>query len=69
MNPILSPTFAQTTLSQVIHRILACGKITSDDHHFLLRAMLSEQPLDEQDQSQVKLVFDRLKMGLLRVVD
>jgi hypothetical protein len=53
----------------VIHRILACGKITNDDHNFLLRAMLSEQPLDEQDQNQVKLVFDRLKMGLLRVVD
>ncbi|MGV0028021.1 hypothetical protein [Phormidesmis priestleyi] len=56
------------TLGQVIDRILSSGYITSADQNYLRRAVLSETPLSQIEQNQVRRVFDHLGMGLLRVI-
>ncbi|KAM3097299.1 hypothetical protein ACKFKG_08800 [Phormidesmis sp. 146-35] len=42
------------TLTQVIDRILSTGYITSADQNYLRRAVLSEIPLSQTEQSQVR---------------
>lgn len=61
--------FAAVSLGQVIKRILGTGKITRDDEVFFQKAMLCETPLDPEEMDQVTQVYDRLQMGLLKVVD
>ena len=57
-------------IAQVAERVLASGKITAKDQSWFFKAALSlENPLSPSEQSKVEQVFDRLQMGLLRVVD
>lgn len=65
----MPPTSIAPTIEQVTSRIVASGKITRADERLLLKAATSEQPLSDRDLGQVKKVLDRLKMGLLKVVD
>jgi hypothetical protein len=60
---------SHSTLGQVIDRILSSGYITSADQNYLRRAVLSEIPLSQIEQDQVRRVFDHLGMGLLRVIE
>lgn len=64
-----TPCASSFTSDTVIQRILASGKITAADRIWFLQAMASDIPLNSQEMSQIKQVFDRLKMGLLKVVD
>lgn len=59
---------SQPSLGTVIERILATGTITRADKNYLLRAVVSETLLSHTEQHLVKRVFDRLQMGLLKVV-
>jgi hypothetical protein len=59
----------QTSPEQIIHRILASGQITAADRAWFHRATLSDTTLNQQQLIQVRQVFDRLQMGLLKVVD
>ncbi|MBD2459727.1 hypothetical protein H6G89_01605 [Oscillatoria sp. FACHB-1407] len=65
----MQPSTLAPTIEEITNRIVASGRITRADERFLLRAATSEQPLSDRDMRQVKHVLDRLKMGLLRVVD
>lgn len=60
---------APLTIAQVIDRIVRSGRITRVDEAYFLHAMVADTPLSYEEQSQVRKVFDRLKMGLLQVVD
>lgn len=57
------------TIAQVIDRIVRSGRITRVDEAYFLRAMVADTPLSREEQNQVRNVFDRLRMGLLHVVD
>ena len=57
------------TSEQIIQRVLTTGKITAADRNWFLKATLSESPLSAQEMKQVQQLFDRLRMGLLKVVD
>lgn len=59
----------QLTIAQVIDRVIRSGRITRVDEHCFFHAMVAETPLSQEEQSQVRNVFDRLNMGLLQVVD
>lgn len=58
-----------TAISQVINRVLASGRITRADESVFLRAMVNDHPLNPEEMNQINHVFDRLQMGLLKVVD
>jgi hypothetical protein len=60
---------APSTIAQVIDRIVRSGRITRLDENYFFHAMVSDTPLSHEEQSQVRNVFDRLRMGLLQVVD
>ncbi|MBW4695040.1 MAG: hypothetical protein KME27_25090 [Lyngbya sp. HA4199-MV5] len=57
------------TIAQVIERIVHSGRITRVDEAYFMRAMVANTPLSHEEQNQVRNVFDRLRMGLLQVVD
>jgi hypothetical protein len=70
----MKPNFISDTLYQlppehVMRRIVASGKITAADRACLLQAATGEAPLSSDLGEQVARLFDRLQMGLLKVVD
>lgn len=69
MNPMRSSPRPGITLGQIARRILAYGKITRTDEKFLFRAMATETSLSSEDVNLINRVFDRLRMGLIRVTD
>jgi hypothetical protein len=57
------------TLKQIVKHILNSGKITAIERNWFHRATLAETPLDPDELAQIRQVFDRLQMGLIKVVD
>ncbi len=57
------------SVSQVVNRILGSGKITRADERFFQLATVAETPLNADEFSQVTQLYNRLQMGLLKVVD
>lgn len=57
------------SISQVVNRVLGSGKITRADERVFQLAILAAVPLSANECSQVTQVYDRLQMGLLKVVD
>jgi hypothetical protein len=53
------------SLEQIVDRILASRQITRQDQYRLL----SLQSVTMQEQALINRLFDRLRMGLIRVVD
>jgi hypothetical protein len=66
---LMNGAFCQVTPEHVIRRICASGRITAVDRDCLLQAALGETPLNPDLMDQVTRLFDRLRMGLLKVVD
>jgi hypothetical protein len=66
---LISGAFCQVSPEQVMHRIVASGRITAIDRDCLMQAALDETPLSADLTEHVTRLFDRLRMGLLKVVD
>ena len=60
---------SRTTIQQVIGRIFESGKITRSDENYFLRVMASDRSLNPEELRQITSIFDRLQMGLLKVID
>jgi hypothetical protein len=60
-----APTVAPVSLEQLVERILTSRKITRLDQH----ALLALSKLNSQECALINRVFDRLRLGLLKVVD
>ncbi|GEM_PF-640017 len=56
-------------IKETVERILASRRITRTDQQLLMAALLSKNSLSLEDQVQVNRIFDRLRIGLIRVVD
>ncbi len=70
MNGQISCNLCQLTIAQVVEHILASGRITRTDQHSLRCAFSShESSPSPEELRQIKGVFNRLQMGLLKVVD
>lgn len=65
----LSLRSTHLTITQVIAQIYRSGKITRLEKSYFLQAMVGDEPLSQDEQTQVRNVFDRLQMGLLHVLD
>ncbi len=61
--------FPKLSVENIVERILAFRQITRTDQRLLMAALLSKDSFNENEQSQINLVFDRLQRGLIRVVD
>ncbi|UBF23563.1 hypothetical protein K9N68_17385 [Kovacikia minuta CCNUW1] len=60
-----APLISSSLVHEVVDRILDSRKITRKDQHLLLSLNI----LSPEERSLLNQVFDRLQMGLLRVVD
>lgn len=69
MKTLLSTSIQQSSLDQVIQKILSTGRITMADQQWLLQANTSSNPLNAQEIQLIQKVCDRLQMGLVKVID
>lgn len=60
---------SKSTLQNVVQKILNSGKITAAERLWFHRMVSADITLDAEMMGKVRLVFDRLKMGLIKVVD
>lgn len=64
-----SAVIADAAVSQVTHRILASGKITRADQKSLQKITLMNTALSNESEQRIQTLFDRLQMGLIKVVE
>lgn len=60
---------SELTLQQMVQQVLTSGRITTKERLWFHQAILSDQVIEPEMISQVRRVFDRLQMGLIKVVD
>ena len=58
-----------TSIEQVVDRILSSRKISRTDQQALMAALMSKNAISTKDQLLINRVFDALRKGQLRVVD
>lgn len=56
-------------LRETAERIIATGRITRADEKLLFRIATSNHTLPEEETALIQRVFDRLQMGMLKVLD
>jgi hypothetical protein len=59
----------QSAIANTIQHIRHSGKITRADELEFRRAAVSDAPLTDDEQWQVRDLMNRLQMGFLQVVD
>jgi hypothetical protein len=52
-----------------VQKILSSGKITAAERLWFHQILLTDVTLDAEMMNKVRQVFDRLRMGLIKVVD
>ncbi|MEM9540035.1 MAG: hypothetical protein AAGA60_11120 [Cyanobacteria bacterium P01_E01_bin.42] len=63
-NPMIS-----NTLQTSIDKIFATRKITLRDRQILQNAILHDSSLTREQSDRVRTIYDRVRMGFIRVVD
>ncbi|MBF2079335.1 MAG: hypothetical protein IGR76_12665 [Synechococcales cyanobacterium T60_A2020_003] len=66
---MLSTAISDSSIGQVIQKILRTGRITAAQQRWLLKANAIGQVLNDEEMQLVKQVCDRLSTGLIKVVD
>jgi len=64
-----SPKKSNLTISQMVDRIVASGKIARREHLVLTSAILSDDKISEEDRHQINRVFDYIQIGRLKFID
>ncbi|WP_017719021.1 hypothetical protein [Kamptonema formosum] len=62
-------TLPKLSVETIVERILAFRQITRIDQRLLMAALLSKDSFNENEHSQINVMFDRLQRGLIRIVD
>jgi hypothetical protein len=57
------------TLQQVIDRILSSGRITSAERIWFHQIIMTDLVIDSETMGQIRRVFERLQMGLIKIID
>ncbi|WP_293127519.1 hypothetical protein [Microcoleus sp. bin38.metabat.b11b12b14.051] len=57
------------TISQMVDRIVASGKIARREHLVLTSAILSDDKISEEDRYQINRIFDYIQIGRLKFID
>ncbi len=69
MQAQMTQSLNQGKIGQVAESICSSGKISRADQESLRRAMLYATVIGPDDVRHIQKVFDRLQMGLLKIVD
>lgn len=56
-------------MENAIERILATGAITRHDQNWLCEMMLSDKPLNYQENNKIRKLHDHLRMGFIHIID
>ncbi|MBE9163506.1 hypothetical protein QT995_10610 [Microcoleus sp. S36b_A3] len=64
-----SPNKSNLTISQMVDRIVASGKIARREHLVLTSTILSDDKISEEDRYQINRIFDYLQIGRLKFID
>jgi hypothetical protein len=57
------------SISLMVARILASGRLSRRDHLVLTSAILSDIKINEEERHQINRIFDYLQIGRLNFVD
>ncbi|MEK0177839.1 hypothetical protein [Microcoleus anatoxicus] len=57
------------TLTQMVDRILASGKIARREHLILTSTILSNEKISEDERYQINRIFDYIQIGRLKFID
>ena len=57
------------TISQMVDRIVASGKIARREHLVLTSTILSDDRISEEDRYQINRIFDYIQIGRLKFID
>jgi uncharacterized tellurite resistance protein B-like protein len=57
------------TISQMVERIVASGKLTRREHLVLTSAILSDDKISEEERHQINRIFDYIQIGRLNFID
>ncbi len=60
---------SESTLQNVVQKILSSGKITAAERLWFHHIVSTDVTFDAEMMNKVRQVFDRLRMGLIKVVD
>lgn len=66
---MLGTAISDSSIGQVIQKILRTGRITAAQQQWLLKANAIGRVLNDEEMQLVKQVCDRLSTGLVKVVD
>jgi hypothetical protein len=59
----------ELSLQQVVQQVLHSGRITQAERLSFHHLLMTDLTLDAEMMVKVRQIFDRLKMGLIKVVD
>jgi hypothetical protein len=59
----------QVSIEELVAQILIERRVTHTDQQLLMRALLSEDALDEKERTLIDRVFYGVRHGLLRLVE
>jgi len=57
------------TISQMVDRIVASGKIARREHLVLTSTILSDDKISEEDRHQINRIFDYIQIRRLKFID
>jgi hypothetical protein len=57
------------TISQMVERSVASGKLTRREHLMLTSAILSDDKISEEERYQINRIFDYIQIGRLSFID
>jgi len=64
-----SPNKSNLTISQMVERSVASGKLTRREHLMLTSAILSDDKISEEERYQINRIFDYIQIGRLSFID
>ncbi|MEA5595195.1 hypothetical protein [Rivularia sp. UHCC 0363] len=56
-------------MENIIERIFRTGRITRHDQNWLCKRMLSDKPLNYEQNQRIRKLHDFVRMGFVQVID
>ncbi len=57
------------TLKPIVERILNTGRLSRQEHLYLVSSFLSDYKVTDEERNQINRIFDDIQTGHLKIVD